>query len=397
MLQKVLIGLVIGCIVAIAGGAYLYREFASTMSRVAEQIAARKKMLAPRVMTGEGNFERHPFYTDDGVGNISQILVGWPADREGADIAVLGNQGADFVDAAGHIKKRVRLAIESRVPLGVARIDRAGNYGYLTRDESWAVPVTLFDKDGQVIWRSGDQFPGVDDSISGDFSGDGEMSVVLGLNGSGGLVLLNGQGKQVWKKDEANVWQVEALETNEDGYDEMVHSNARGQLLVRNGSGEIIAQYLSGLYVSNFVLTRWGDETRATHILVPVSGGQGGCCNPKIVILDSHGERVTERDNPLGDLFSRLSATPVRFKEGAEYFAVLENDSSAERSKLMLYAQDGQIAYEEILGESCLGMTAYSTKNADRLLVGCADKVWEYAAVSRTNAESKEDRTDHNH
>ena len=77
-----------------------------------------------------------------------------PADHEGADIAVVGAQGAHFVDAAGQLKKSVRFSIEERCPVAVVRIDATGGYGYLTRDESWAVPATLFDKEGQVRWRS---------------------------------------------------------------------------------------------------------------------------------------------------------------------------------------------------------------------------------------------------
>lgn len=389
MLRKVLIGLVIGFILVIGAGAYLYHKFASLYRAEESGLVAQKKMLTPRVMTGAGNFGRQPFYTSDSLGNIMQILAGWPADREGADIAVIGNQGTDFLDGVGHAKRRVHLSIETQVPIAVARLDRAGDYGFLTRDESWSDPVTLFDRDGQVLWRSGDQWQGVDDSISGDFNGDGGVSVAVGLNGSGGLVLLDGQGKQVWKKTEANVWHVEALDINGDGHDEIVHSDARGQLLVRSGNGDILARYLPNFYVSNFALTRWEGEARAAHILVPVSKNEGECCKPKIVILDSHGEMITELDSPLGGLFSQLSATPVRFQEGTEYFAVLENNSSAERSSLILYSQDGQIAYQEILGESCLGVAAYSRKNTERLLVGCEDKIWEYSPLPRTSAGSK--------
>src|SRR5277367_2135495 len=397
MLRKVLIGLVIAFILVIGAGAYLYHKIAPSIRAAEARTEAQKKMLVPRVITGGEDFGRQPFYTGNGLGTIWQILVGWPADRQGADIAVVGNQGTDFVDATGQVKKQVRLALEQRAPMEVARLDRTGDYGYLTRDESWAVPVTLFDKEGHVLWRSGDRLPGVDDSVSGDFQGDGELSIAVGLNGSGGLVLLNGQGKQVWKKAETNVWQVEALDTNGDGHDEIVHSNARGQLLVRNGNGDILAHYLPDFYVSNFALTSWAGETQATHILVPVSEVHEGCCKSKIVILDAHGDRVTELDNPLGGLFARFSATPVRFSAGAEYYAVLEDNSPDERSMLVLYAQDGQIAYQEILGESCLGMTAYSTKNTERLLVGCEDKIWEYSPLPRTNAGSKKNRTDGNH
>lgn len=119
--------------------------------------------------------------------------------------------------------------------------------GYLTRDESWAVPATLSDKEGQVRWRS-KSWPGIDDSVSGDVNGDGKLSVVIGFNGGGGLLLLDGQGKELWKKEESNVWHVETLDTNGDGREEILHSNAKGELLVRNGNGDVIARYLPNFY-----------------------------------------------------------------------------------------------------------------------------------------------------
>jgi hypothetical protein len=307
--------------------------------------------------------------------------VGWPADREQAEIAVVGNQGVDFVESAGQIKKQVRFSIEQLAPVQVASVDRSGDYGYITRGESWSVPVTLFDRDGHVSWRSGGTWPGVDDSVPGDFTGEGELSVATGFNGSGGITLFNGQGKQLWNKAEGNVWHIEALDTNGDGRDEIVHSNYRGQLLVRNARGQIIAQYLPGFYVSEFALTRWGEEGKADHILVPVTETRGDCCKPSIVILDAQGKKVADLDNRLGDLFDRFSGSPIRFEEGAEYFAVLENDYPKDRSMLLLYGQDGHIVYQEILGESCAGMAAYMKENGEKLLVGCAAKIWEYSEV----------------
>jgi hypothetical protein len=38
------------------------------------------------------------FYQSKGIGEVSQILMGWPADREDADLMVAGNQGVQFVD-----------------------------------------------------------------------------------------------------------------------------------------------------------------------------------------------------------------------------------------------------------------------------------------------------------
>ena len=83
----------------------------------------------------------------------------------------------------------------------------------------------------------------------------------------------------------------------------------------------------------------------------------------------------------MGDLLSRMSATPIRYGKGTQHFAVLENDSASDRSMLILYAEDGQIVYQEILGESCLGMAALPKTDGERLLVGCAAKIWEYSQV----------------
>jgi|SRR5208282_2010777 hypothetical protein len=380
MLRKILIGFAILLLLLVGAGVYLYHK----IQPILREAEAKQKMLQPRLIKGDGNFERRAFYAGEGLGDISQIRVGWPADREGADIAVVGAQGAHFVDSAGQVKKKTRFSIEQRCPVTVARIDATGEYGYLTRDESWAVPATLFDKEGQVVWRSKSS-SGVDDSVSGDVTGDGKLSVVIGFNG-GGIVLLDGQGKELWKREESNVWHVETLDTNGDGREEILHSNAKGQLIVRNGNGDVIARYLPNFYVSHFALTRWGQEARPSHILVPISESREGCCKPAFILLDANGKKVTELESPLGDLFTQMSATPVRFGNGADYFAVLKN--RVERSMLLLYGEDGQIAYQEILGEPCLGMVALPKKDGERLLVGCTAKVWEYSPALPTKTVS---------
>jgi hypothetical protein len=385
MLRKMLIGFAILLLLLVAAGTFLYFKIQPTLRAAEARDVEEQKILLPRPIRGEGNFDKRAFYTSDGLGNISQIRAGWPADREGADIAVVGSQGTDFIDSTGQLKKQVRFSIEQRCPVAVARLGSSGEYGYLTRDESWAVPATLFDKAGHVSWSSVKNWPGVDDSVPGNLLEDGSLSVVMGLNGGGGLVLLDSRGQRLWKKEEHNVWHVETLDTNGDGHEEILHSNAKGQLIVRNANGDVIAQYLSGFYVSEFALTRWGEELRPTHILVPTTKRQDGCCKPVFVVLDASGKTVAERESPLGDLLNRIGATPVRFGKGAEYFAVLQNNFAKERSMLLLYDNVGQIVYQEILGETCLGITALPKKNGERLLVGCTSKIWEYSPLLQTS------------
>jgi hypothetical protein len=159
---------------------------------------------------------------------------------------------------------------------------------------------------------------------------------------------------------------------------------------VRNANGDVIAQYLPGSYVSRFALIRWGEEARPTHILVPTTKSREGCCKPVFVVLDANGKTVAERESPLGDLLNRTGATPVRFGKGAEYFAVLQNSFAKERSMLLLYDNDGQIAYQEILNETCLGITTLPKKDAEQLLVGCAATIWEYSPVLQTSSAMKQ-------
>jgi hypothetical protein len=386
MLRKILFGFAILVLLLVTASVFLYVKLQPSIRAAEKRAAEEQKTLQPRLIRGEGSFERRAFYIGEGLGNISQIRVGWPADREGADIAVVGSQGADFIELTGQKKKQIRFSIEQRCPVAVARMGPTGEYGYLTRDESWAVPATLFDREGHVSWRSRGTWPGVDDSVPGDLFGDGRLSVVIGFNGGGGLVLLDSQGQRLWKKDEGNVWHVETLDTNGDGREEILHSNAKGQLLVRNANGDVIAQYLPGSYVSGFALTRWGAEAQPTHILVPTTEVREGCCKPVFIVLDADGKTVAKRESPLGDLLNNTAATPVHFGKGAEYFAILQNSFAKERTMLLLYDKDGQIVYQEILAETCLGITSVPGIDAERLLVGCASKIWEYSPVLQANS-----------
>ena len=129
--------------------------------------------------------------------------------------------------------------------------------------------------------------------------------------------------------------------------------------------------------MSNFALTRWGQETRPSHILVPTSESRQGCCNPVFLVLDAHGNKVETLESPHGDMFARVMATPIHFKQKEEYFAVLENQPA--RSMLLLYGETGQILYQEVLREQCRALAAIPQENGERLMIGCESKVWEYS------------------
>jgi hypothetical protein len=86
-----------------------------------------------------------------------------------------------------------------------------------------------------------------------------------------------------------------------------------------------------------------------------------------------------------------LAAIPIRFGKSpeSEYFAILQNSFAKERSMLLLYDKDGQIAYQEILPETCLGMDVLSVPDSGRLLVGCASTILEYFPVLQDDGARK--------
>jgi hypothetical protein len=53
---------------------------------------------------------------------------------------------------------------------------------------------------------------------------------------------------------------------------------------------------------------------------------------------------------------------------------------------LLLYDVAGQIAYQEILGESRHGIATLTLPDAETLLVGCNAKIWEYSPVPKTSS-----------
>lgn len=219
MLRKILIALAALIVILIAAAIYVGRI---AMQRSARDTQANQQQLQPRVLKGANQFEKREFYNTPGLGDISEILVGWPADREGAALTLVGNEAAHFLDASARLLKEVRFSKNVVCAREVSRLNARGDYGFLTRDQSWAYPVIFFDSQGQERWTySAGLLSGVDDSVSLDIEGTTTPDVVVGLNGAGGL-----------------------------------HSDAQGQLLVRNLSGDIIARYLPDRYVSDFTVTR---------------------------------------------------------------------------------------------------------------------------------------------
>jgi hypothetical protein len=131
MIRKILIGLAMFLLLLAGASAYLYWKVRPRIREFRRRAELEQKMLVPGLVKGEGRFGRHRFYTDETLGDVSQILEGWPASRERAEIVIVSSRGADFVDSDGKVKKQVRFSVDEHIPVAVARMDAAGEYGYL--------------------------------------------------------------------------------------------------------------------------------------------------------------------------------------------------------------------------------------------------------------------------
>jgi hypothetical protein len=380
MLRKIVLGVALLVVSLIGIGLYLMYWYDSKWEQESrEQV----QKLEPRVIAASRSVTKKVFYAGSDLGEITEILIGWPAGREGAALTVVGNQKVDFLDANAGLKKQITFSKFIASPRQVVQLDAGDDYGFLNRDQSWASNVILFDKSGQELWNypSG-VMNGVDDSTVGEVGPDRKSTVVVGFNGGGGLILVNSQGKRIWRKPELNVWHVETLDIKSDGHREILHTNARGELLVRDATGEVIAHYLPGYYVSHFSLTRWGNEPQPTHILVPTKQNKDGCCKNVLLVLGAEGNIVAGLDAPDGDWIHRAIGTSIQQKNDAALYAVLQT-GTLPRSLLSIYDSDGKITYQEILGDRCLAINTMHTDLADRLLIGCGTSVWEYSLLTR--------------
>lgn len=337
------------------------------------------ELKEPRVLLGSNWLSKETFYEGKGIGEISQILTGWPADREDADLMVAGDKGVQFLDLKGHTVKAIQFSTAFFGPIQVLKLDKSGNFGFLTRDESWSGPVLLFDDRGLEIWSYGSRFfSGADDSVAGDIDGDGRPEFAVARQYK--LHLINRDGREIWSSHDLNIWHLELLPASGGELGKILHSNAGGELVVQDPQGHEIAKYLPGRYVSHFSITRWGSETQPTHILAPnESTSNPDSRHREFFVLDSHGKIVAHFESPLGALLSDLVGTSVFFPDNDPYYALLQSYRPAGRSMLSLFDAKSQLLYQEVLGENCEALASAPGESAESLLVGCEDKIFAYS------------------
>jgi hypothetical protein len=324
-----------------------------------------------KITKGGEDFGKSVFYRQTDLGEITELRYGVAgAGPLLQQLVIVGTGGAVLFAPEGSVSRK--FSFPSQVsPESIVLVEPVNVEAPLFLSHgSWSSPVILSDSSGREVWHY-DGLSGVDDAAAGDLEGDGKMEVAVGMNGAGGIHLLDAEGKEIWSRPDGNVWHVEMLAGANRVPGRILNSNAGGQLVVRDHEGKVIRREKLNTYASAFTLVRWGEEPAATHVVV--AGPD------EVYVYTGDGAPVASFDAPAPTLYDDIKATTVRFSPEAADFAVLRNYGRWNRSVLSINSAKGALAYREILGDDCDSLAAIPGGGNEILLVGCRGRVWQYA------------------
>jgi len=373
----VLVYVAVGCLgLIIVGiiGAYLAYRFVVQPMFASQQAPA--AFATAQVVTGSGVLSKHEYYSDPSLGTIGDVARGQLDGSPGEETGIAGSGGAVLLDDSGTPKSSVQFAGRA-VHVDIIDVEGDGVCEFMSRG-SWAIPASVFRHDGTVAWTYGDGTSGVDDMSEGDINGDGLLEFVVGFNGGDGVHLLDDAGRLLWQRPDGNVWHVEMLDTDGNGTLEIAHSNAAGQLTVRDASGRILNQWEPSSYFSDFSLCAWPTRHDRQYAL--------SAEDDTIWLLDCAGARTAATfDAPDAGELGEAYGTPVKLDPGrADYLAVAVAFDNWDRSVLYVYDDAGALVYEEVLPEVCSTLTTRGLSDGgEALLLGGDGRVWEYRASGR--------------
>jgi len=332
----------------------------------------------PSIITGQDFLEKKEFSSNAVTGKVTDIVYSAVSEPE---IAVAGENGSVRLSLNGEEKSS--LPFQSRpTHVDLIDVDADGTFEFLNRGgEGWQ-DASLIDNTGRTLWTYGGS-PAVNDMDAADIDGDGIAEFVTGHNGSGGVHLLDKTGRPLWKQSDGNVWHVEFVDTDGDGAVEIVHSNAGGDITVRDKKGAIVKRAKPAAYFSDFSLCRWPTKKDSESLLLAE--------NDTIWLFDFDGKTVAQFDAPGCGTLGHARGTLVKFaNEEPEYLAVVAEFDNWQRSVLYVYKQDKTLVYQEVLGELCASIsTIPDGEEAEMLLLGGAGRIWKYSLIKPGGKEQQ--------
>jgi len=315
-----------------------------------------------RVVSGASVFSKIAFPSEPDLGLITDIQS-----RQNRDLIVVGQLGAAFLTENGSFRRNVHF---ERCDSDVVSVE-VGAGAFLCRG-TWSKGTMLFDSEGKTLWSFGGGITGVNDAAAGVLGAGGPQEVVIGLNGGGGVHLLGSDGKELWRQEDGNVWHVEIVAPDEKSGNVILHSNARGQLTVRDATGNVLARHSPEIYLAHFSLSAWRDD--------PYSNKLVAVDKDSVYVLAMDGNTLARLPVPGNTGIPDPKGTTVHSSEDGPDYAVLLRHRLWARSLLYIYDAKDQLIYNEILDRDCAALRAVPGQNgAEDLLLGCDGTVEKYS------------------
>jgi hypothetical protein len=324
-----------------------------------------------QVRVGAGLLRRGVYAQEPSLGSVTDIVAGELDPAPGPEIGVAGTGGALFLD--DHAKRKAQVSFGGQAShVDMIDVEGDGVCEFMDRG-SWGVPACVMDHQGRVLWTYGGGVAAVDDMGAGDVNGDGKLEFAVGFSGGDGVHLLDSGGHKLWQRPDSNAWHVELVDTNGDGKAEVVNSNARGEMTVRDAGGTTVAQGRPPAYFSHFSICRWPTTSSAPYALLAEEG--------TLWVLRFDSTVAAQMPAPDSGTLGTARGVPVVLAAGAPpYFASLADFANWGRSILYLHDAKGQLVYQEVIAGSCPAIAALRLAGAttDTLLVGGTGVVWRY-------------------
>ncbi len=321
----------------------------------------------PGVRVGNEWLDKAPLYEDSRLGSVSQIKKRTPS----GELAIVGTQAAVFLPP----RQGEPRVVAFRMPAGHAELLEWSDGGprYLDRGGGGWQTGALIGEDGSRLWQPPSEW-GMDDLAAGDLDGDGVPEFVAGYNGGGGVRLFDATGKSRWRQDDGNVWHVEIVDTDGDGKPEIVHSNAAGQVSVRDANGKLLRRVQAEDYFSEFSLVEWPRQRTG---LVHTRDGLTS-------VLDFDGTVRASLQTPDTGSLSDAHGAIARFG-GADHLVLAVSASTWDRTQLFVFDEGAVLRYWEVVPGNCVAVAA---PEPNAFLFGCGSRVLRYSGRPSGSTET---------